>query len=187
MANALLLLAAAVALAGGPPAGGTYAGTAGELSVATPAVARAEIRVDGRLDDAGWERAALLHSFTQLAPVEGAPASQRTEVLVLVDGAAIYFGVRAFDERAAGVRATLAERDEFTRSDDYVRFILDMFDDQRRPYIFSVNPLGVQHDGVWTEGGGGRMRGFGPPIDDNPDFLWESAGAGDTPWRCASP
>ena len=152
-----------------------YDGAAGELSIATPSVTDAGIRVDGTLDDAAWDRAALLHSFTQYEPVEGVPASQNTEVLVLLDDGAIYFGVRAFDETAAGIRATLGERDEFERSDDYIRFVLDTFNDQRRAYVFSVNPLGVQQDGIWNEGGGGRHR-FGPPIDDNPDFLWESAG-----------
>ena len=174
MPNALLHLTTTAALLGGPPTGMAYGGTAGELSVATPTVARAEIRVDGRLDDEAWAQAALLHSFTQYDPMEGVPASQRTEVMVLVDGDALYFGVRAFDERPRGIRATLAERDGFTRSDDYVRFILDTFDDQRRAYVFSVNPLGVQHDGVWNEGG--RGRGMGGSVDDNPDFLWESAG-----------
>ncbi len=175
MANILLHMATAAALAGGPAAGKAYDGTAGELSVATPAMAKAEIRVDGRLDDGAWAQAALLHSFTQFDPVEGIPASQKTEILVLVDGGAIYFGIRAFDEQPRGVRATLTERDGFIRSDDYIRFILDTFNDQRRAYVFSVNPLGVQHDGVWNEGGGGR-RGMGGPVDDNPDFLWESAG-----------
>ena len=162
-------------LTGAGPAEKAYDGAAGELSVQTPTVAEADIRIDGRLDDAAWAGAALLHSFTQFDPVEGVPASQKTEVLVLVDHDAIYFGVRAFDDRAGSIRASLAERDKFGRSDDYVRFVLDTFDDQRRAYVFSVNPLGVQHDGIWTEGGRGG-RGFGPPIDDNPNFLWASAG-----------
>ncbi|NJD17878.1 MAG: hypothetical protein FIA95_01130, partial [Gemmatimonadetes bacterium] len=94
MANAFLHLATAAAVLGGPPAGKAYDGTAGELSVVTPAVAKAGIRVDGRRDEAAWEQAALLHSFTQYDPMEGVPASQRTEVLVMVDGGALSFGVR---------------------------------------------------------------------------------------------
>ncbi|MDP2956935.1 MAG: DUF5916 domain-containing protein [Longimicrobiales bacterium] len=176
MAFPLLQLAAAAAVLAGIPAEKSYDGGAGELSVAIPSVAAAEIRVDGRLDDAAWAQAALLHSFTQYDPVEGVPASQKTEVLVLVDAGAIYFGVRAFDDRPEAIRATLAERDAFERSDDYVRLVLDTFDDQRRAYVFAVNPLGVQHDGIWNEGGGGRKGMHGPPIDANPDFLWESAG-----------
>lgn len=178
MVNSILpvALAAMVAGPGGPGKDKVSPGAAGDLQVETPAVAEAQIDVNARLDDAAWQDAALLHSFTQYDPVEGVSASQTTEVLVLVDADAIYFGVRAFDDNPDGIRATLAERDEFDRSDDYIRFILDTFDDQRRAYVFSVNPLGVQHDGVWNEGGGGRMGGFRDPIDDNPDFLWESSG-----------
>ncbi|MGW8265087.1 MAG: DUF5916 domain-containing protein, partial [Longimicrobiales bacterium] len=117
-------------------------------------------------------RAALLKGFSQYDPIEGIPASQETEVRVLVTGEAILFGVRAFDREKGGVRATLTKRDGFGRSDDYVRFLVDTYDDQRRAFVFQVNPLGVQGDGIWVEGGGGR----GDPIDWNPDFLWESAG-----------
>jgi len=176
MANALLHLAAAASLLGAGPGEKTYGGAAGEISVATPTMVSADIRVDGRLDDDAWAQAALLHSFTQYDPVEGVPASQTTEVLVLLDKGAIYFAVRAFDDRPAGIRATMAERDAFDRSDDYVRIVLDTFDDKRRAYVFSVNPLGVQHDGIWNEGGGGGRMHMGAPVDDNPDFLWESAG-----------
>ena len=131
-----------------------------------------DIAVDGRLDDAAWENAAILTGFTQYDPVEGSPASERTEVRMLVSGEAIYFAIRA-DDASGGIRATLTERDGYRRSDDYVRVILDTFNDQRRAYVFMVNPLGVQADGLWVEGGG---RGFGDPIDWAPDFLWQSSG-----------
>ena len=154
-----------------------YRGTRAELEIETPVVASAEIEIDGRLDDLGWDDAALLDGFTQFNPIEGSEATQRTEVLVLVDDDAIFFAVKAFDNEPSGIRATLSERDGFTFTDDYIRFVLDTFDDQRRAYVFTVNPFGVQHDGLWNETGGStgrRGRGMFSPIDDNPDFLWES-------------
>lgn len=154
-----------------------YDGTRAEIEVQTPSVEDAGIEIDGRLDDVAWEQAALLEGFTQFRPIEGSAATQRTEVLVLVDDDAIYFAVKAFDDDASQVRATLSERDGFGFTDDYVRFILDTFDDQRRAYVFTVNPYGVQHDGLWNETGGStgqRGRGMFSPIDDNPDFLWDS-------------
>jgi hypothetical protein len=156
-----------------------YSGAAAEVEVATPAVESAQIDIDGRVGEAEWSQAALLEGFTQFNPIEGTAASQTTEVLVLVDKDAIYFAVKAFDDNPSQVRATLSERDSYTFSDDYIRFIIDTFNDQRRAYVFTVNPLGVQHDGLWNESGGGtgmRRGGFGSPIDDNPDFLWNSNG-----------
>ena len=154
-------------------AAATHDGSARELDVVNPRARSADIRIDGRLDDAAWADAPLLHGFTQFDPVEGVPASQRTDVRVLVTDAAVYFAVEAFDDTEGGIRATLAKRDGFARTDDYVRFVLDTFDDQRRAFVFQVNPIGVQGDGLWVEGQG---RGWGDPIDWNPDFLWESAG-----------
>jgi hypothetical protein len=149
----------------------TYDGSERELDVRAPRLSDPDIRIDGRLDDAAWTGAALLSGFTQFEPVEGSPASEETEVRVLVSDDALYFAVRAADA-SGGVRATLTERDGYNGSDDYVRFILDTFNDRRRAYVFMVNPHGIQGDGLWVEGQGGR---FGP-IDWSPDFLWESAG-----------
>ncbi len=147
-------------------------GSARELDVLNPWIDSPDIRIDGRLDDPAWGSAALLHGFSQFEPLEGVPASQRTEVRVLVTDEAVLFAVEAFDDEESGIRATLAKRDGFGRSDDYVRVLLDTFNDQRRAYVFQVNPLGVQADGVWVEGLGGR----GDPVDWSPDFLWESSG-----------
>jgi hypothetical protein len=167
-----LALAASVLASAHPGHPEPYHGARGNLSVATPAVADAAIRVDGHLNDPAWQHAALLDSFTQYDPVEGVRASQQTQVLVLVDANAIYFGIRAYDDHPGRIRATMAQRDGIGHSDDYVRIILDTFHDQRRAYVFTVNPLGVQQDGIWNEGSGHH----GDPIDHNPDFLWRSDG-----------
>ena len=155
-----------------PASVAVYHGGDLNLDVQAPLVPNPGIQVDGRLDEEAWRNAALLTGFTQYDPVEGSPASERTEVRMLVSGEALYFAIRA-DDSSGGVRATLTERDGYRRSDDYVRVILDTFNDRRRAYVFMVNPLGVQADGLWVEGGG---RGFGDPIDWAPDFLWQSSG-----------
>ncbi len=175
MTGALLILSSVLVADTTVLAHETYDGSAGETSISTPHIAAPDIRVDGRLDEDAWERAALLRGFTQYDPVEGRPATQRTEVLLFVSDHAIHMAVRAFDTDPGEIRAALSDRDNVVRRDDYVRLTLDTFNDQRRAWVFIVNPLGVQQDGVWLEGGGGGRRGrFGPPIDWNPDFLWES-------------
>ena len=162
---------------GDPPEAIVYDGSAGQLDVPNPWVEDPGIDIDGEIDEAAWEDAPVLTGFTQFDPVEGAPATQRTEARVLVTDDAIYFAVKAYDNVDGGVRATLGDRDSFARSDDYVRFIVDTFNDRRRGYVIMVNPYGVQQDGLWVVGGGGsRERRFGPPIDWNPDFVWDSGG-----------
>ena len=143
--------------------------------MATPRVAGAGIAVDGALDEPVWERAARLTGFSQYQPVEGAPASQETEVLVFLTDEDLFFGILAHDSEPDQIRATLAERDNVAASDDFVRVVLDTFNDQRRAYAFTVNPLGIQQDGLWLEGGGSG-GGRADPVDDNQDFIWESRG-----------
>ena len=167
-----LLLTLGVAL----PADTTvYRGNQGDLQVAVPRVESPGVRVDAELSEPAWRDAAVLTGFTQYEPVEGIPASQDTEVRVLYGPDAIYFGIVAHDSDPSGIQATLTERDEGVTDDDWIRISLDTFDDNAQAYVFYVNPLGVQADGLWIEGLVRRFN-FGPPIDFNPDFLWESDG-----------
>ncbi len=121
----------------------------------------ADVRIDGRIEESVWETTPVLTGFTQYDPSEGVAATQPTNVSVFVTDDAIYFAIMAFDSDPGGIRATMAERDQVTRSNDYVRVVLDTFDDQRRAYSFSVNPYGVQQDGIWLEGGSGGRGGRG--------------------------
>ena len=140
----------------GAAAAAEYVGSSGQLDVASPAVPEADIVIDGELGEAAWESAALLTGFTQFDPAEGVTATQRTEARILVTPDAIYLGVMAYDDVAGGIRGTLGDRDSFAFSDDYVRFILDTFDDQRRAYVIMVNPWACSRtvSGTWVEGAG---------------------------------
>lgn len=135
----------------------------------------AEVRIDGSLDEPVWEQAARLTDFRQYEPIDGRPAVERTEVLVWYSPQAIHFGIRAYDSQPGSVRATQADRDNIG-SDDRVTIYLDTFDDRRRAFFFAVNPLGVQQDGVRTEGAGSAGRTFGGNVDTSPDFHFDSRG-----------
>ena len=51
--------------------------------------------VDGNLDDPVWKSAARINHFTQHRPVEGAPATEDTEVFIAYDSRHLYFAVYA--------------------------------------------------------------------------------------------
>jgi hypothetical protein len=159
----------------------TFSGREGNLEVYIPRLAQVDLRIDGRLDEAVWAEAAVLADFTQYEPVEGVVPEEATELRVFYTEDAIYFGIRASDPNPELVLARLGERDRAVFGDDWVRIMLDTFDDQRQAYVFYVNPLGLQTDGLWIEGyrgrgGGGGFGGGGVSIDFNPDFIWESDG-----------
>jgi hypothetical protein len=145
-------------------------------------VPRAEtsVEIDGVLDEAIWRDAARLGSFTQYLPVDGRPARDSTVVLVWYSPTAIHFGIRA-SSSGGTVRATLSDRDRID-NDDFVHLLLDTFDDQRQAFLFGVNPLGVQADGVLRDrsrqaasfGSAGDEAAY--EIDLSPDYVFESKG-----------
>src|SRR5438034_8281607 len=151
-----------------------------QLDVRVPRI-EAAVHIDGVLDEDVWRQAALLTGFSQYRPVDSRPAEDSTQVLVFYAPDAIYFGIRAYEGHGAVVRATLADRDNIG-TDDNIEILLDTFNDRRRALLFAVNPLGVQQDGVRSEGlagaAGGQNAGFrfDGVVDLNPDYVYESRG-----------
>lgn len=107
--------------------------------------------IDGKLDEEVWATAAVLQDFYQTQPGDNVAPSQLTKVFLGYDKENFYIGFYAYDSPGK-VRATIAKRDGVLE-DDNVRIYLDTFNDQRKAYVFIFNPLGVQHDGILTEGG----------------------------------
>jgi hypothetical protein len=121
--------------------------------------------IDGKLDDEVWKQAVVLKDFYQIQPGDNIAPSQRTEVMLGFDAKFIYIAFHCYDEPSK-VRANIAKRDNIF-DDDYVGILFDTFNDNRKAYEFDFNPLGIQADGVWTDGQG---------EDFNPDIVMESKG-----------
>ena len=122
--------------------------------------------IDGKLDDEVWKHAVVLKDFYQIRPGDNIAPSKPTEVFIGYDSKNLYFGFHCFDDERDKVRATVAKRDEVF-GDDNVRVFLDTFNDQRRAYVLGWNPLGIQQDGIMTEGSG---------TDFSVDVVMESKG-----------
>ena len=117
--------------------------------------------IDGRLDDSVWETAAHVTNFIQIAPVEGAPGSEETEVWMAYDSENLYFAFYAHYTRPETMRINRADREEI-RGDDRMAILFDPFLDQQRAYQFEVNGYGVQADSlVNADGSSGFSRSSG--------------------------
>jgi hypothetical protein len=108
--------------------------------------------IDGKLDDEIWATAVVLKDFYQVQPGDNIIPQNKTEVMLGYDSRFLYVAFRCFDDPTK-VRANVPKRDNIWE-DDYVGILFDTFNDQRRAYEFDFNPLGVQADGIWTEGQG---------------------------------
>ena len=171
----LLPFLAAFQLAAVPSTPRVYNGRLNETTVEIPKI-DTTIDVDGHLDEGAWRQAALLTGFSLYQPVDQRPAPDSTEVFVWYSTDAIYFGIRAYEPHAT-VTATLADRDRVS-SDDNVELHLDTFDERNRAFVFVVNPLGVQADGMKSESGGFIPGSNVAPgqNDLSADFVWQSRG-----------
>ncbi|MGI8836100.1 MAG: sugar-binding protein [Pyrinomonadaceae bacterium] len=108
--------------------------------------------IDGKLDDEVWKNAVVLKDFYQTQPGDNIAPSKPTEVMLGRDERFLYVAFHCFDEPDK-VRANISKRDNIF-NDDYVGILFDTFNDKRKAYEFDFNPLGIQADGIWTEGMG---------------------------------
>lgn len=135
------------------------------------------IVVDGRLEEAVWQRAVPATDFAQLDPQNGAPATERTEVRVAFDRDRLYFGVQCFDSEPARLLGNQMVRDGPLGADDRFMWALDPYFNQRSGYFFEINPSGAMGDGLLVPaagsgGGGSTGLGFGVTQSRAWDGIW---------------
>lgn len=123
--------------------------------------------IDGNIDDEAWKSAAVFKDFYQTQPGNNIAPSKPTEVYMAYDEHYLYVAFKCWDDRDK-IQATVAKRDEVF-GEDNVRMWLDTYNDQRRAYLLGFNPLGIQQDGIVTEGSMG--------VDYSVDIVMESKGA----------
>ncbi len=121
-------------------------------------------KIDGRLTDEAWAAAAPATIFTQRDPDEGQAATERTEIRVLYDNAALYIGARLFDDEPDLISRRLSRRDGDAEA-DRLTIYLDPLHDHLTGASFRVDAAGVQEDQVlyndtWS--------------DSSWDAVWES-------------
>ena len=119
-------------------------------------------RVDGVLDEPFWARIRPVTGFRQRDPVDGAPASERTEVRIAYDENALYFGFTFFDSEPHRINRAILDRGGRISKDDRVVIALDTYLDRRNGYIFEVGALGTQDDALFSDE---RL--------DRPDWNWD--------------
>jgi hypothetical protein len=108
-------------------------------------------KLDGTLSDPLWQSAKVVTDFRQREPSEGGAATEKTEVHILYTRHAVYFGIHCFDSEPSKIVATELRRDVSQDLDDHFEILIDSNHDRRDAYVFEVNPLGTQMDGLIVE------------------------------------
>lgn len=124
--------------------------------------ALSDIKIDGILDEAGWEEAETTGSFWIQSPVDGVSAGLQTEVRMLYDDKFIYLAAVLEDDDTYVIQSL--RRDEFGGSDSFV-LMIDPVGQKTNAYAFAVNAEGAQTEALLFINGD----------DDSWDNKWYSA------------
>lgn len=119
--------------------------------------------IDGRLDEAVWQRAPLYDRFVQFLPEDKQPARWRTTVQLLATEDALIFGIRAYDPAPELIRAPLSRRDQVRRDQDFVSVVIDPVGQRRSAQFVRIGAAGVLADGLFTADD--DVEDFAPDFD----------------------
>ena len=103
------------------------------------------IDLDGILNETEWQNAQWSSGFTQMRPFPGKKPSQKTQVAILYDKEAVYFGIKCFDHPDS-ISKVLSIRDDFNPNLDVFAIFIDTYQDQQNGFMFAFTSRGVQLD-----------------------------------------
>ncbi len=101
--------------------------------------------IDGYLTELDWDAAVPSSGFIQRDPNEGEQASEATEIRVMYDDEALYFGCMMFDSEPDKIVARLTRRDNEINS-DVISIRIDSYHDHQTAFEFTINAAGVKVD-----------------------------------------
>ncbi|MBI3234309.1 MAG: carbohydrate binding family 9 domain-containing protein, partial [Bacteroidetes bacterium] len=126
-----------------------------------------KIEIDGKLNEDLWKIAEKAKDFYQVFPADTSFAKTKTEVMLAYDDKYLYVGAICYDGQPGDYVIQSLKRDfSYPVSDAFV-MIVDPFEDKTNGFAFSINPYGVQREGLVANGGN-----FGVTTDW--DNLWYS-------------
>src|SRR5712671_4483424 len=121
-----------------------------------------------QLDDyvSGTAVGVAVSEFLQREPGDLVPVSEPTTAYLSYDHDNLYVAFVCKASDPSSIRARMSRRESIF-DDDFVAVHLDPFQERQRAYMFFSNPIGVQADGVDSEGGGDDL---------SYDAVWRSSG-----------
>jgi hypothetical protein len=146
---------------GAAPASAAVARDGGGAQPAQAADRRVTVtRVEAppQLDDyaTGAGPGAAVTDFRQRTPGDLTPAGEKTTAFLSYDDRNLYVAFVCKAQDPSGIRARLSRRESIF-DDDFVAVHLDPLQERQRAFMFFANPVGIQADGVTSEGSGDDM------------------------------
>ena len=114
--------------------------------------ATSEIRIDGKLDEAQWQRCETTTDFWMITPADTSRARLKTEARFTYDDKYLYFSAINYQEKEAPYIVESLKRDFNFGRNDNLWLILEPFNDLTNGWVFGTNAAGAQFDGQIGEG-----------------------------------
>ncbi|MEQ9298577.1 MAG: DUF5916 domain-containing protein [Cyclobacteriaceae bacterium] len=112
-----------------------------------------EMILDGKLLEESWLQADPADDFFQFFPFDTSMASTKTIVKLTYDDKNLYIGLQWFDKEQGDYVISSLRRDYRASGIDGVTFLFDTYQDKTNAFSFGINPLGVQREGLVSNGG----------------------------------
>ena len=109
------------------------------------------LTIDGNLDESLYKTQTYT-DFVQYVPLNGHPATEKTDVWIGYDESAIYVGARMWDSEPNLIVSRIGRRDENDNSDLF-EVIFDSYHDKRTGFSFQINPAGAINDETYYNDG----------------------------------
>ncbi len=126
--------------------------------------ASGSIRIDGKLNEADWQRAVPVSNFFRMEPRQGGDYKYKTEVRILFDDKNLYVGAFCQDSLGRkGIRVQDLRRDFVWNENDVFSIQLDPQNLKQFAVSFQTTPYGNQRD----------LQNFNDQVTDNDwNALW---------------
>jgi Domain of unknown function (DUF5916)/Carbohydrate family 9 binding domain-like len=118
---------------------------------ATQLQAGETITIDGKLDDAIWQRIKPMTEFYEYRPRDAVAAKYGTEARIAYDKHALYIAINALDPDPSKIIAPLERRDQVNGSQDLIALHIDPVGTRKFAQIFRFNAAGAIGDGLFNE------------------------------------
>ncbi len=104
-------------------------------------------KIDGILDDDAWFGADIAKDFVMFRPESGTPEpeNKKTEIKIVYDDEAIYFGIYLYDDKPDEIPTQFATRDNFGTV-DWIGVMINPNNDSQNDTEFFVQATGNQAD-----------------------------------------
>ena len=147
----------------------------GEKKQLSAARSHGKITIDGVLDEVQWQKAESAAGFVTYSPTMGLPETQRTEVRVVYDNKAVYFGVRMYDSAPDSIMKELTKRDQVESGNvDRFKISLNPYNDGQNLFAFEVSAANVQADSKQSSASGSSSSEMYRHGDPSWNTVWYS-------------